>query len=172
MVGAGALTFLFNANCDHRKTTTILVALRGLLGEYVFMKAYRAFIQDWAFKHPYPYDFFNTVERVSEQDLDWFWHSWYFETWTLDQAVVGVTQGDGEAHVVVQDLGTVPMPVRMTVTLDDGTIVNVGLPVEGWLQGRREMSISVTAPDRVVRVEIDAEGHFPDVDRSNNVWTR
>ena len=49
------------------------------------------------------------------------------------------------------------MPVRMTVTLDSGEVVNVGLAVEGWLQGRREMSVSVTAPDRVVRVEIDAE---------------
>ncbi len=157
---------------SYSKPATVLVALRGLLGEYVFKNAYQTFIRDWAFKHPYPHDFFNTIERVSEKDLDWFWHSWYYETWTLDQAVVGVRQEEGETRVIVQDLGNVPMPVRMTVTLDSGENLYVTLPVEGWLQGRRELSVSVTAPDRIARVEIDAEGHFPDVDRSNNVWPR
>ena len=157
---------------SYSKPATILVALRGLLGEPVFKRAYRAFIREWAYKHPYPYDLFNTFERVSGQDLDWFWHSWYFETWTLDHAIGGVTQRRGEADILVRDLGNVPMPVRMTVTLDDGTVVNVGLPVEAWLQGRTEMSITVTTPTRVTRVEIDPDMHFPDIDRSNNIWTR
>ena len=64
------------------------------------------------------------------------------------------------------------MPVRLTVTLDDGSRLSVGRPVETWLQGRREMTITVTTPARIARVEIDAECRFPDIDRSNNVWTR
>ncbi len=156
----------------YSKPATVLVALRGLLGTETFMEAYRAFVHDWAYKHPSPYDFFNTFERISRRDLDWFWHSWYFETWTLDQAIETVIQRDGEADIVVQDLGNVPMPVRMTVTLDDGSRFSVVLPVETWLQGRREMPLTVTTPAPIARVEIDAEHRFPDIDRSNNVWTR
>ncbi len=117
------------------------------------------------------YDFFNTFERISGRDLDWFWHSWYFETWTLDQAIDAVIQRDGEADIVVKDLGNVPMPVRMTVTLDDGSQLSVSRPVDTWLQGYREMTITVTTPARIARVEIDPRPHFPDIDRSNNVWT-
>ena len=51
------------------KPSVLLTTLRGLLGEERFMRAYRTFIRDWAYKHPYPYDFFNTFEAVSGQDL-------------------------------------------------------------------------------------------------------
>ena len=157
---------------SYSKPATLLFALRGLLGEAIFKRAYRTFIREWAYKHPTPYDLFNTFERVADRDLDWFWHSWYFETWTLDQAVVGVTQEGNEARVLVQDLGNVPMPVRMNVTLDDGNQLSVTLPVEGWLQGRREMSASITTQADIIGVEIDPQGYFPDIDRSNNLWPR
>lgn len=157
---------------SYNKPATILVALRGLLGEDVFMEAYRAFVRDWAYKLPTPYDFFNTFERISGRDLGWFWHSWYFETWTLDQAIGAVTQREGEADIVIKDLGNMPMPVRLTVTLDDDSRLSVGLPAETWLQGLREVAVTVTTPARIARVEIDAERHFPDIDRDNNVWTQ
>ena len=47
----------------------------------------------------------------------------------------------------------------------------MGRPVDTWLQGYREMTITVTTPARIARVEINAERRFPDIDRSNNIWT-
>ncbi|HJU87611.1 MAG TPA: M1 family metallopeptidase, partial [Gemmatimonadota bacterium] len=72
---------------SYDKPGTILAALRAMLGEEVFMRAYHAYFDRWAFKHPYPWDFFATFEDVSGRDLDWFWRSWYHETWLLDQAI-------------------------------------------------------------------------------------
>ena len=46
----------------------------------------------------------------------------------------------------------------------------MGRPVDTWLQGYREMTITMTKTARIARVEIDAEHRFPDIDRSNNVW--
>ncbi len=157
---------------SYSKPATLLVALRGLLGEETFLRAYRAFLRDWAYKHPYPYDFFNAFEAAAGRDLDWFWDSWYVRTWTLDQAVGRVTQRPGEAEIVVEDRGRAPMPVHLTATLDDGQKVNVNLPVDVWLQGQTQASVLVKSPARVTRVEIDPAQDFPDIDRSNNVWTR
>lgn len=157
---------------SYSKPATLLVALRAVLGEETFMHAYRTFIRDWAYKHPYPYDFFNTFETVSRQDLDWFWDSWYFKTWTLDQAIVRVHQQNDQAEIVIEDRGRVPMPVFLTVSFENGTSQNVELPVTMWLQGKTEVSLTIAAPSPVTSVEIDPEFYFPDIDRSNNIWTR
>ena len=157
---------------SYSKPATMLVALRALLGEETFHRAYRAFVDRWAYRHPYPYDFFNTFEDVSGRDLDWFWQAWYFETWTLDQAVASVKEAGGEAVITIEDLGEAPMPVRLAITFADGTMERVEIPVETWLVGARTASVTVAAPAAVTRVEIDPEAGFPDLDRSNNVWTR
>ena len=159
---------------SYRKPATVYAALRGLLGEETFNRAFQTFMEDWAYKHPYPSDFFNTIERVAGRDLDWFWYSWYYTTWTLDQAIDEVAVGGNQVSVRVTDEGRVPMPVRLTVTLANGETVTREIPVDVWLQGRTSATTSVAVPggSRVQRVEIDAEHVFPDVDRANNVWTR
>ena len=159
---------------SYRKPATVYVALRGLLGEETFNRAYRTFMTDWAYKHPYPSDFFNTIERVAGRDLDWFWYSWYATTWTLDQAIDEVAVSGPQVSVRVADEGRVPMPVRLTVTLANGDTVSRTMPVDVWLQGRTSATTAVSIPagSTVRRVEIDAAHVFPDVDRSNNVWTR
>lgn len=163
---------------SYSKPSTVLVALRGLLGEETFRRAYTQYIRDWAFKHPKPWDFFNTFSTVSGRDLDWFWRSWYYETWMLDQSVAAVTAGvagetgAAETRITVEDLGFVPMPVRLTITLENGDTLRDEIPVDTWLAGNRSATVNLRTTSPVTRVEIDAEHAFPDVDRGNNVWER
>ncbi|MCH8145112.1 MAG: M1 family metallopeptidase [Gemmatimonadetes bacterium] len=160
------------STASYSKPASILVALRGLIGEEAFTEGYHKYIADWAFKHPKPLDFFNTMATAAGEDLDWFWRTWYYETWTLDQAISSVTETDGGTQIVVEDLGLAPMPVRLTLTLANGDQVHEEIPVDAWLRGLRVANITVATPSPVVRVEIDAAGMFPDADRSNNVWVR
>lgn len=157
---------------SYPKPGSVLVALRGLLGEETFLRAYREYFDRWAFKHPYPYDLWNTFEDVSGQDLDWFWHSWYYTTWTLDHALETVeVSGDGSARIVVEDEGAAPMPARLLITRRDGTSVTLEVPVDHWLRGGTRAVVEVPAGSPVTRVEIDPSGAFPDADRSDNVWS-
>ncbi len=157
---------------SYSKPASVLVALRGLLGEETFMRGYRAFIAEWAFRHAKPWDFFQTFERVAGEDLDWFWRSWYYETWTLDQAVAGVSRTEQGVRVVVEDRGDVPMPTRLLVVRIDGSETRREIPVSHWLSGERSAEVFLPAGLPVVRVEIDPEGAFPDVNRANNVWVQ
>ncbi len=154
------------------KPSTVLVALRGLLGEREFLMAYREFIRRWAFKHATPWDFFHTIEDVTGRDLDWFWRAWYYETWILDHAILDVRQSGGGAEIVIRDLGLVPMPALVRVTRQDGEELMLEVPVETWLAGKTEAILKVREGPPVIRVEIDPERRFPDVDRENNVWPR
>jgi hypothetical protein len=158
---------------SYQKPASLLVTLRSLLGEDVFMEGYQTFIREWSFKHPSPWDFFNTFERVSGQDLDWFWSSWYYETWALDQAVASVeSAGDGTV-VTIADHGFAPMPARVRISTTGGGTLEREIPVTHWLSGAVSAQIRIPASaGEVTRVEIDPDGGFPDLDRSNNIWTR
>jgi hypothetical protein len=157
---------------SYAKPATLLWTLRGLLGPETFTKAYQTYIRRWAFKHPQPWDFFNTFNDVSGQDLDWFWRTWYYETWPLDQAVADVRADANGTTIVVEDHGAAPMPARLTITLADGKILKAEIPVGRWLEGARKAETNVKTASPVVRVEIDAEQVFPDVNRANNVWVK
>jgi hypothetical protein len=157
---------------SYSKPATNLNTLRALLGEEVFDPAYKGYIRTWAYKHPKPWDFFNWFNTAAGNDLSWFWRAFYYETWTLDQAVASVMAGSGPTTIVIEDRGWVPMPTHVTVTLQNGDTLQLEVPVDTWLSGATTAELVVSTVSPVVRVEIDAQQEFPDIDRSNNVWDR
>ena len=160
-------------NASYQKPASLLVTLRSLLGEETFMEAYQTFIREWSFKHPSPWDFFNTFERFAGVDLDWFWQSFYYETWALDQAVESVEREGFGTVITVADRGFAFMPTRLSIQTSSGDVLTEEIPVGHWLSGETTVELQLpSSVGEVVRVEIDPEGRFPDVDRRNNVWER
>jgi hypothetical protein len=152
------------------KPASILMALRGVLGNEMFMKAYQTYMKRWQFKHPYTWDFFKTFEDVTGRNLDWFWRSWYYTTWTLDQAVGNVQKTDKATKIMIKDLGNIPMPAPVEITLANGKTLTKKIDVKTWLHGAVKTTLTVHSKADVTKVVIDPDHHFPDVDRSNNVW--
>ena len=165
------------STASYAKPGSVLHALRGVLGEEAFNRAYREFYDRWGFRHPYPWDMFNTFEDVTGEDLDWFWRSWYYEStqdgdWYLDQAVAEVERlQSGETRITVADLGWIPMPVPLRITRSNGEVVERTIPVERWLEGAERVSVTIPAGPAVTEVEIDPAGYFPDIDPRNDRWT-
>lgn len=155
---------------SYPKPASVLTALRGVLGDDLFIEAHREFMERWAYKHPYPWDFFNTIEDVSGRDLSWFWRSWYYETWVMDQSLADIQQNGNQTVITIEDLGNIPMPVHLEITFEDGSSITEVLNVDYWLEGHRIRKHIIESPSEVVRVEIDPDILFPDADRSNNVW--
>jgi hypothetical protein len=156
---------------SYPKSASLLVTLRSLLGEDVFARAYQSFIADWAFKHPSPWDFFNTFEREAGVDLDWFWSTWYYQTWALDHAVESVRRVGDETVITIQDRGLAFMPAVVLITTGNGASVERTVPVSHWLTGAREAEIRIPlSMGPVTSVVIDAQAAFPDMNRDNNQW--
>ncbi len=152
------------------KPGAVLRGLRAVLGDSVFHRAMRTYTNEWMLKHPTPWDFFNTFERVAGRDLDWYWNPWFFRTTTLDQAIASVEPAPGGVRVTVRDLGGNPVPSYVVATTSTGQTVRATIPIESWLAGTRTASVVVPATGAVVRVELDPEMFFPDVNRRNNSW--
>ncbi len=157
---------------SYAKPGSMLATLRGLLGEETFNTALRGFIDAWKYKHPYPWDMFNAFEDASGRDLDWFWRSWYYETWVLDQAVEQVAPIEGGTRIVIEDRGEVPMPATVEITLRDGTKLQRKIDVQTWLEGATTAVLTVEAEQDVTKVVIDPDFLFPDINRANNKWEK
>ena len=157
---------------SYYKPATMLVALRGVLGTDTFNKALREYTRRWAYKHPSPTDLFNTFEDVSGRDLDWFWRTWLYETWKLDQAIDTVIPVGDSLEVVIENRGCALMPVHLAVTRTDGQVQQLDVPADVWFSGERRRTIRVPRNAGIKSIEIDPKRDFPDIDRSNQVWPR
>lgn len=154
------------------KPGTLLRSLQRIVGDSTMTEILRTYAREWMFKHPYPWDFFNTAERVSGRDLDWFFYPYWYRTVTLDQTIGGVTTTTGGVQVTVRDLGQVPAPTDILVTTTSGQRVTQTIPIERWLNpSTRSVTVTIPVSGPVARVELDPEQYFPDVNRRNNVWT-
>jgi hypothetical protein len=165
-------SYLTYGVATYYKTATILVALRAVVGKETFERAYREYGRRWLGKHPAPWDFWHTFESVSGRDLTWFWRSWFYETWTLDQAIDTVMVTGDSVDVVVGNRGRAPMPVLLAVTREGGRVDRVTLPVEAWFGGAKRQTLRVSNSPAVTKVEIDPGEEFPDLNRANQVWPR
>lgn len=155
---------------SYMKMATILGTLRSMLGTADFMQAYRAYGHRWQYKHPQPEDFWYTVDNVTHRDLWWFWRTWFYETWTLDQAVGAVTPRGESTEITIEDRGLAPMPVLLAITRADSSVEHRTIPVDVWLGGRNRTTLTVPTGAGVTKVEIDPDSLYPDLDRSNNSW--
>lgn len=158
----------------YNKTAQILAALRGLVGPEAFHRAFVAYGRAWVGRHPEPYDFFNAMSTGTGRDLSWFWSTWFYHGWPLDQSVESVTTTGDSTTILVGDLGLAPMPIVLGITRADGSTQRLELPVETWFAngGLRRVPVKVAGTPAVTRVEVDPDGLFPDVNRENNVWKR
>ena len=108
------------------------------------------------------------MEAVAGRDLDWFWYPFWYTTAALDQAIteVQLTQdvnGGSVARVGLANLGDAFMPVNLVLTLLGGDTIQEVVPVDVWLTGATEHSVTLDLPSReaVIAVEIDPESAFP-----------
>jgi len=149
------------------KTAQILGALRGMLGGDVLHRALVSYGKAWIGKHPQPYDFFNAVSAAAGRDLGWFWTTWFYETWSLDQAIDAVTVRSDSMTITIGDHGLAPMPVLLAVTYRNGRVERMSIPVDVWLSGKRQTTITLPDARDITQVVIDPDALFPDTDRGN-----
>jgi len=151
-----------------------LTMLRELIiGEERFDRAFKTYIERWAYKHPSPEDFFRTIENVAGEKLDWFWRSWYLNNWRLDQAIVGVNYVKGNPRngvlITVANLEKMPMPVVIEITPKEGKAVRVNIPVEVWMRNN-SWTFQYPSTGEIEKIVIDPDKVFPDYNSENNTW--
>ncbi|MDZ7681515.1 MAG: M1 family aminopeptidase [Fodinibius sp.] len=90
-----------------------------VLGKERFDYAFKEYIERWSYKHPQPWDFFNTMNDASGEELGWFWKGWIMNNWQLDQAIKEIKYIDDNpengVHITIANMKKMAMPVTISV---------------------------------------------------------
>lgn len=138
----------------------------------LFKQALKEYMSRWNGKHPVPYDFFFTFEDVSGEDLGWFWRPWFFETGAPDLSVDSVYNEGGIFHIQVNNEGGMPVPVVITLWINDNTGAEFTFPVDAWKDGKDSEWFTCESeyPD-IKKITIGSK-FIPDTDTVNNEWLK
>ncbi|MBI4517189.1 MAG: M1 family metallopeptidase [Deltaproteobacteria bacterium] len=174
---------------SYAKTALVLTTLERYLGPERMRAALRLYFERWRFRHPTARDFTDALNEAAGEDLDWYFEQTLYGTGVLDYAVTRVDTDEladfagvrvppaAEAQdppavkerryrneVVVERLGSVRMPVDITVGFEDGTET-----AERWDGHDRWRRFEYLGPQRVEYAFIDRYGKLPlDVNLINN----
>jgi aminopeptidase N len=138
-----------------------------------FDRAFKTYVERWAYKHPTPDDFFRTMENVAGENLSWFWRGWFLNNWKLDQAINKVEYVDKDpkngALITIENLEKMPMPVILEIKTKSGQVNRIKLPVEIWVRNK-VWTFVYPSTEALESVVIDPDKVMPDSNSANNTW--
>lgn len=154
---------------SYTKAAFFYLTLMDYLGQEKFLEALHAFIERWQGRHPTPFDFFYTFNDISEEDLGWLIHPWFFEFGYPDLGIDHVESSGDKAVIRIKRNGPFPVPIHLTVHYSDNTEEFIHEDAGIWKEGKDVFEIRLNKGKRVTGVEL---GHkeIPDADRGNNSW--
>jgi len=146
----------------YNKSAMAYYELCNLLGEEVFNGSLQAFAKEWEHKHPSAYDFFNTFDRVSGENLWWFWNPWFFGMQNANLAIGELK----ENSLQIINKGGLPVPIRLTLYSGQESR-GLTFKADVWKYANEYL---VKLPDgfKLTKAELSMDD-TPDVDHSDNV---
>ena len=160
-------------NAAYGRPQNAYLALLDLLGYDTFHHCMTEYMDRWKGKHPIPYDFFNTFNEVSGQNLDWFWKPWFFEWGYPDLSLRQVARDEnaGSDVIFVQKNGTLPVPVYLEISYSDGSKQSLHYKADVWREGQTYLKIPAVT-GKTVSSAILGHRTAPDTERKNNTWKK
>lgn len=177
---------------SYSKGELFLSQLIYLIGKDNLFKTLKKYYADFQFKHPTPNDITRTAELVSGAHLGWYLTDWTQTTNTIDYGIKAVTSDEKGAHVSLERIGRMPMPIDLLVEYENGTAAFYYIPLTmmhyekgtpymqlernllkdwPWAQQQYDFTIPETK-SKVKSITIDPSGLMADVKPENNTWKK
>ena len=162
-------------NLYYKPSWALHVLRDQILGKDRFDFAFRQYINNWAYKHPTPYDFFRTMENAAGEDLSWFWKSWFLNNWKMDQGISEVKEVKNNGaitayNIKVDNLDKMPMPIILGIKTKSGKTDLVKVAADVWMKNTSWV-VRYPTTEEVVEVVLDPQQTLPDSNVDNNKWT-
>jgi len=156
-------------NNSYGKASLSYLALKDLLGDAGFEKGLHYYMNEWNGKHPIPWDYFNCMSTGSGQNLNWFFHNWFFTNNYIDLKIDTLTRGKGFYAVKVKNVGGFAIPFDVNIVYADGQKASMHETPSVWKNNEEEQVLKISTEKIIKSVEIDG-GIFMDYTPEDNVW--
>ena len=177
MVPSRALDGLSYGFASYSRPQLAYMQLYDMLGYEKFHECMTVYMDRWKGKHPGPYEFFNTFNNVSGQNLDWFWRPWFFEfgypDLKLTVAKMDNAASEGPNYVVyVERNGMMPVPLHLEIEFADGSKERIHKSAEVWKNiEQRTLQLNLIQGKTPIKVSLGSKT-IPDVKPKDNFWIR
>jgi hypothetical protein len=156
-------------NNSYGKASLSYLALKDYLGDTTFKKALHFYMNAWHGKHPIPWDYFNCMSTGSGQNLNWFFHNWFFTNNYIDLKIDTIKKEKGAYLINVQNVGGFAIPFDVKITYADGQTANVHETPAVWKKNEKQQVLKIASNKIIKSVALDG-GIFMDYTPEDNVW--
>ena len=150
-------------NNSYGKASLSYLALKDLLGDDLFKKSLHAYMDNWNGKHPIPWDYFNSINTASGQNLNWFFNNWFFTNNYIDLSIKNVAKN----VVSVENVGGFAVPFDVNVVYADNSTETLHQTPEVWKANQKRTAIALKNKKQIKQVTLEG-GIFMDATPSNN----
>jgi len=164
----------------YSKGSIFLSQLGYIIGKENLDATVLKYYDEFKFTHPTPNDIKRTAEKVSGLQLEWYLNYWISTTKVIDYAVTSIE----EQKVILERKGSMPMPIDLSVTYEDGSTEDFNIPLQ-MMYGHKPTeakvldtwswvnpSYSLSTDKKIKSVQIDPKKLMADIDRENNAMTK
>ena len=123
---------------SYYKGQIFLSQLEYIIGKEQVLETLKKYYEDFKMKHPTPNDVIRTAEKVSGIQLAWYLNEFVQTSHTIDYGVKSVSGKE----ITLERIGTMPMPIDVTVNYTDGTSETYYIPLRMML-GAKPTTASV-----------------------------
>ena len=158
-------------NNAYVKPSLAYLGLKDMFGDADFEKYLHAYMERWNGKHPIPWDFFNTINDVSGEDLNWYWNNWFFSNNYIDLEIDKVSIKGSGYTLALKNVGGFAVPFDVKLTYADGTAKVIHQTPAVWKANQKAVNIQFSAPKGVSSIVVDG-GIYMDATPQNNSWKK
>jgi hypothetical protein len=108
---------------------------------------------------------FNSFNRASGKDLNWFFNNWYFSNGYIDLAIAGVAGN----QVTIRNIGGMAAPVDVVVIFDDNSTQRIHQTPAIWQANQKEAKVTVPSSKQIKSLTLDG-GIWMDANETDNKW--
>ena len=156
-------------NASYSRPGTAYDILNKMLGNDLFLQALHEYMNRWNGKHPIPYDFFFTFNKVTDENLNWYWKPWFFDFAYPDLSITDVTIGGNSIDVKVRRDGAIPVPVKLTFIYKDGTQSDLYREASVWSKGDIQITLTEKSNKELDKIILGGP-EIPDINFSRNTY--
>jgi hypothetical protein len=162
------------------KPSLAYLAVKDMLGDELFGKCLRTYMDRWHGRHPIPWDFFYSFNDAAGKNLNWFWNNWFFTMNYLDIGVDSVSPAKiaigNEFHtgvnVHVKNTGGFAIPFDIVLNYTDGSSSGNHFKPDVWEHDQRRAVIIVDEEKGKTLASVQLKtGIYVDANPKDNVWT-
>jgi len=126
-------------------------------------------MNNWNGKHPIPWDYFNSMNTGSGQNLNWFFQNWFFTNNYIDLAINKAQISSGKATFVIKNEGGFAIPFDILVTDTEGKTETIHKTPSVWKVNQKEFTMTVNTNRKIKSIKLDG-GIFMDATPADNVY--